>query len=169
YSADTIKILLHKDPSPPKPSIWDNKPIRSKPDSILSADERRQKQATIVLDDIYVAAHPPKKKFVPGLIDFIYTKRIVQKPVDIIYVKDGGRIIKGGDDINSASFQSDTKTPPEQEQLARFIDAHKSALPISGREIVRPRVDTAGKIMGFLQTAKFLRGHLSRLIIGAGL
>nr|WP_184549158.1 hypothetical protein [Mucilaginibacter sp. FT3.2]MBB6233554.1 hypothetical protein [Mucilaginibacter sp. FT3.2] len=155
YTTDTIKILLHKDPSAPKPSVWDYTPIRLKPDSILTPDELKQKAATIFIDDAYAAAHPPKRS-------------IIAKPVDTVYVKEGGRIAIKGANINSPAYQSSTQTPRGEIQLARFIDTHKKYLPISGKEILTPRVDTPGKVIGFLQTTRFLRTHLNRAIAGIG-
>lgn len=155
YTTNAISILLHKDPSPAKPSVWANVPVNGRPDSILSFDERRQKQAIVFRDSIYKAAHPQK------------TERI--KPQSEPYETEGGRIAIKGPDINSAPYQSSTQTPPEQKQLVQFIDAHKTALPVSGQEIVAPRQDRPGKLIGFLQTTNFLHHHINRIVTGAGI
>jgi hypothetical protein len=154
YAADTFAILLHKDPTPPKPSVWDNQPIRLRPDSILNADELKQKEAQIALDKFYVATHKP----------------VVAQPTnpDTVFVADGGRIAIKGPDIDSDPYQSSKQTPPEQIQLVRFVDAHKTALPVAGKEIEAPRVDVPGKITGFLQTVNFLRRHVTQTFTGIG-
>lgn len=155
YTTNAISILLHKDPSPAKPSVWANVPVNGRPDSILSFDERRQKQAIVFRDSIYKAAHPQKTEII--------------KPQSEPYETEGGRIAIKGPDINSAPYQSSRQTPPEQKQLVQFIDAHKTALPVAGQEIVAPRQDRPGKLIGFLQTTNFLHHHINRIVTGAGI
>ncbi|WDF80926.1 hypothetical protein PQ469_13020 [Mucilaginibacter sp. KACC 22773] len=155
YTTNAISILLHKDPSPPTPPVWANVPVEARPDSVLSFDEHRQKQAIIFRDSVYKAAHPKRTEII--------------KPQDKPYETEGGRIAIKGPDINSAPYQSSTQTPPEQKQLVQFIDAHKTALPVAGQEIVVPRLDRPGKLIGFLQTTNFLRHHINKIITGAGM
>ncbi|QEC80064.1 hypothetical protein [Mucilaginibacter ginsenosidivorax] len=155
YTANAISILLHKDPSPPKPSVWANVPVNGRPDNVLSFDERRQKQAIIFRDSIYKATHPQKT--------------VIIKPQSKPYETEGGRIAIKGPDINSAPYQSSTQTPPEQKQLVQFIDEHKAALPVAGQEIVAPRQDRPGKLIGFLQTTSFLHHHINKIITGTGI
>jgi hypothetical protein len=155
YTTNAIAILLHKDPSAPKPSVWANLPVTARPDSVLSFDERRQKVAIIFRDSVYEASHPQKP--------------VVIKAQDEPYETEGGRIAIKGPDIHSAPYQSSIQTPPEQEQLVQFIETHKAALPVAGQEIVVPSIDTPGKLIGFLQTANFFHHHITRVITGAGI
>ncbi|WP_295718624.1 hypothetical protein [Mucilaginibacter sp.] len=155
YATDTVKTLLHKDVSVAKPSIWANVQIRFRPDSVLNADERRQKIAKIFMDSVYTVKH-------------LHDKAITNAESKV-YVVDGGRIAIKGPDINSASYQSSKQTPPEQEKLVQFIDAHKKELPISGKETPESTPTTPGKIKGFLQTAFFLQKHLNNTITGIGM
>ncbi len=155
YAADTISILMHKDPTPAKPSVWANVPITLMPDSVLNPEELKEKQARVYLNDFYVNTHKQPHP--------------TAKPNDTVFVTDGGRIAIKGPNIHSAPYQSSKQTPPEQKQLVAFIDAHKTALPVAGKEIAAPRVDIPGKVTGFLQTANFLRTHLSVAVAGAGI
>lgn len=152
YATNAIAILLHKDISEAKPSVWVNVPINLRPDSVLNADERKQKTAIIYLDELYVATHPVR----------------ATKPNDTVYVISGGRIAIKGPNIHSAPYQSSTQTPPEQKQLVQFIETHKTELPFAGGEVAPPPV-FAGKIAGFLQTINFLHQHLNRVITGIGM
>jgi hypothetical protein len=154
YAADTVKTLLHQDLSEAKPSIWANVQIRFRPDSVLNADERRQKMAKIFMDSVYTVKH-------------LHDKTITN-PDSKVYIVDGGRIAIKGPDINSASYQSSKQTPPEQKKLVQFIDVHKKELPISGKEASEPTA-TPGKVQGFLQTAVFLQKHLNNAITGIGM
>jgi hypothetical protein len=166
YAADTVAILFHKDPSPPKPSKWINTPIRFVPDSELSPEDRRRKIAITYKDDIYVATHPQKQ--VTHVVAHL-KKLAGAKSKDTVYKTEGGRIIIKGPNTNTAPYQGSLQTPADQKKLAQFIDTHKSLLPIAGREIVAPRVDTPGKVVGFLQTSNFLRSHINRVITGIGI
>jgi hypothetical protein len=155
YTTNAITILLHKDPSAPKPPVWASLPITARPDSVLSLDERRQKVAIIYRDSIYEVNHPQKP--------------VVIKAQDMPYETEGGRIAIKGPDINSAPYQSSIQTPPEQKQLVQFIETHKAALPVAGQEIVVPSMDRPGKVIGFLQTTNFFHHHINRAITGAGI
>lgn len=155
YTTNSIAILLHHDPSQPKLSVWANLPVTARPDSVLTPDERRQKTAIIFKDSVYKVTHPQKTVIV----------KVQDKPFET----QGGRIAIKGPDINSAPYQSSTQTPPEQKQLVQFIEQHKTALPVAGREIVVPGIDTPGKLIGFLQTTGFLRHHINRIATGAGM
>ncbi|HEY9197104.1 MAG TPA: hypothetical protein VIM77_12595, partial [Mucilaginibacter sp.] len=156
YAINTIKILLHKDPSEPKPVAWANLPVRLWPDSVLTPEDRRQKTAQMFMDSMYEVTHAQKQ--LPAV-----------KPVDTLFVKEGGRIAIKGPDINSAPYQSSTQTPAEQLQLAAFIAEHKTILPVSGGKIAAPSVSVPGKVTGFLQTARYLHSGILHAALGAGI
>jgi len=121
---------------------------------MLSPDEQKQKIARQYLDSVYVARTPKNKVAqlnTPAKLPATTT----------------GRIIIPGPDINSAKYQSLTSTPAEQKPLAAFINAHKTALPISGNDNYTSSMP--GKVIGLLQTIAFLHQHLSKIWIGAGM
>ncbi|MDN3584472.1 hypothetical protein [Mucilaginibacter flavus] len=153
YTSETIAHLFHKELYPNKPLPATNLlPLTYRPDSILNPEERRQKKAQIFIDSIYVVNHPKNL--------------IINKATDI-YKTESGHIEIKGDDINSAPFQSSTETPAEQKPLISFISLHKQELPISGTSNDVPEIP--GKLMGFMQTATFLKQHLGKLATGAGM
>lgn len=151
YASETIAHLFHKELYPNKHPAINPLPLTYRPDSILNFEERRQKRAQIFIDSMYVVNHPE------GEID----------PAKGIYKTESGHFEIKGDDINSSSFQSSTEPPDEQKPLIEFIENHKHELPISGKPNDVPALP--GKVTGLIQTASFLKEHLSRVATGLGM
>jgi len=79
----------------------------------------------------------------------------------------GGRPLVAGPDINTPPYQTPTDTTAEEKKLMQFIELNKSSLSLSNRQYFNP--SRPGKVIGFIQTADFLRSHPDKLIAGDGI
>jgi len=82
-------------------------------------------------------------------------------------VAGGGRLIVAGPDINTPPYQTPTDTTAEERKLLGFIAANKSDLPLSKQNYFNP--GRPGKVIGFIQTADFMRSHPGKMIAGDGI
>ncbi|MDN3548011.1 hypothetical protein [Mucilaginibacter aquaedulcis] len=131
-----------------------NLPITIRPDSVLNPEERKQKIATLYLDSI------------GRILDLIRHKKALKLSKDVHFA-DGGRVAIQEPDINGYYYQSKKETPPEQIQLVKFINTHKSELPISGNDNYISAVP--GKATGILQTLNVFKENPAKIIIGEGI
>jgi len=170
YTHEVVKNTLHLNvihkSAPPKPNI----PITLMPDSLLNADQRKQKTAQKYIDSDYVIHHQPVAP----------SKTSAQKPVVVANAvqpyklvqpapiqTQGGRIILPKPDINTRPYQHIADTNDYQRRLLSFIGNHKSDLPISSKENYKPNLP--GKATSTMQTLHFLTGHPLKLITGDGI
>ena len=158
YAHEVLKNTLHPDVirkplSPQKPNL----PVTLMPDSLLNADQRRQKIAQRHIDSTYAAQHQTVGKLVAA--------GKVNEPAPT--KTEAGRIILPKPDINTLPYQHIADTNDYQRQLLAFIGTHRTSLPISSQEYYKPKLP--GKVTSSLQTLNFLLAHPLRLIIGDGI
>lgn len=155
YVADYFENILngHKI-NKPQP-VFAAIPIRQKPDSLCTPEEKKEKFATLYLDSLSRSI----------------VQKMPHKPLPVankdVVILDGGRIIKPVADINSAPYQSSAATPADQQPLVSFISTHKTELPMSARVDEIPT--RPGKITGMLQTVSFLKQHPAKIAAGDGM
>jgi hypothetical protein len=151
YAHEVVKNTLHPNAIHQSIAPPPNIPITLMPDSLLNADQRKQKIAQRAVDSAYVVYHrtEAKKAFTPDL-----TKT------------QSGRIILPRPDINTRPYQHIADTSDYQQQLLAFIGTHKTSLPISSQKDYKPNLP--GKITSSLQTLHFLLGHPVKLMVGDG-
>lgn len=154
YVHETVKNTLHPNakhhPVPQKLNL----PITLMPDSLLNADEKKQKKAQHYLDSTYVATHP------------IWAAGVSQ-PSQTKITTEGGRVLIPKPDINSRPYQHIIDTSLYQKRLLAFIDTHKTNLPISVQNDYKPTLP--GKAIGWLQTINFFLQHPAKIIMGDGM
>lgn len=158
YAHEVVKNTLypdviHKQVPPQKPNL----PITLMPDSLLNADQRKQKTAQHHIDSTYAAQHQSIRKLVAA--------NKVNQPAPT--KTEAGRIILPKPDINTLPFQHIADTNDYQRQLLAFIGTHRASLPISSQENYKPKLP--GKVTSSLQTLHFLLGHPFKLMIGDGI
>ncbi|MBV8388587.1 MAG: hypothetical protein JO080_02180 [Mucilaginibacter sp.] len=151
YAHEVVKNTLHlnviQKTGTPKPNV----PITLMPDSVLDADQRKQKIAQRYIDSTYLANHPLEKNITPS-----NTSKT-----------DAGRIIIPKPDINTRPYQHIADTNDYQKRLLAFIDMHKNNLPISSQSNFKPNLP--GKVTSWQQTLHFLQNHPFKLLMGDGL
>jgi len=139
YLVNTVKTIIYqksfKSPWPTSPI-----PVTQRPDSTLNPEEKKQKIAMLYIDSVHNTYHK---------------KQIIETKVGPEVITDAGKILIPKPDLNAPVYQNLSTTPPEQRQLAEFIDKHKSELPISG--IPRHFTAVPGKVTGLLQSLSFFR------------
>ncbi|MDB5002614.1 MAG: hypothetical protein JWQ34_839 [Mucilaginibacter sp.] len=151
YVVNTIKSIFYKkqiiSPWPTDNHI----PITQRADSTLNSEEKRVKFATLYLDSL--AALP--------------INQIKREPLPPnVLATPTGKIVLPWPDLNGPSYQWLKTTPPEQQQLVDFVQAHKERLPISGNSHWGT---VPGKVTGLLQTVNFLKQHPTKIIAGDGI
>lgn len=170
YAHEAVKNTLHPNEThkltPPKPNI----PITLMPDSLLNADQRKQKIAQHYVDSSFVAHHQPVVALKPVVQRVSIVNNIVQ-PAQVVQpapVKtQSGRIILPQPDINTRPYQHIADTNNYQKSLLSFISTHKSKLPISSQDNYKPGLP--GKATSWLQTLHFLIHHPLKLVTGDGI
>jgi len=150
YVTDTFKnTLLHKKATPQATSI-DQTAVNTS-----AAENVRHQVARRYLDSV-------------GAI-----VAMVQQPAPAIVsarklpAMEGGRLFVIGPDINTPPYQTPTDTTAEESKLLNFIASNKADLPLSKQSYFNP--GRPGKVIGFIQTADFLRLHPDKLIAGDGI
>ncbi len=154
YVVNTVKTIFYPT-NLTYPVIKNNLPITLRPDSTLTFEERRQKFAILYLDSI----RRRKAKRKPR-------RPILTVPKGVL-VSNVGKIVIPEADINSAEYQHLATTPPEQKQLAGFVNTHKAILPISGQGVHIPNVP--GKLISIFQTLIFFKNNPAKIITGNGI
>lgn len=123
--------------------------------NIPGLEERRRQIATHYLDSVKKANY----------------KKIVHDPyrqeLSILPKTNQGRILLDTVNINTRPYQTPTDTTADQRVLLRFIDQHKTSLPLSAQKVFIPGLP--GKIVAFLQTFRFFKQHPGKLITGDGM
>ncbi len=153
YVVNAFKTLVYKRwqkgywPTENKSKVFINIP-----DSLLSADERKQKVAQIFVDSVERD---------------IAIKKKPDPVVKNIKLDNAGRIEVPKPDLNGPTYQWLRVTPPEQKQLVEFVNTHKAELPISGKPYQFSYVP--GKLTGFKQTLGYYEAHPAKAISGLGM
>ena len=162
YAHETVKNTLHPNVIH-KPALAQkpNLPIALMPDSLLNADQRKEKIAQKFIDSNYAVHHRPVVVRNPAV-----SGKVVQaRPY--LTKTESGRIIVPKPDINTHPYQHIADTNDYQRLLLGFIGTHKTSLPISSQANYKPNVP--GKITSTLQTLHFLLGHPLKLVTGDGI
>jgi hypothetical protein len=125
-------------------------------DILLSPEQKQEKIAQNYIDSINNAGIKPAILAVGR-----------QTPATPVLKTEAGRVFVPKADINSAPYQSLVTTPAEQEPLVKFINIHKTVLPISGQPFRWTAMP--GKLIGMLQTINFFKQHPGKIILGDGM
>jgi hypothetical protein len=155
YLAETYQGTF--DPGHPLTSQWIIKkdtPVAQKPDSVLTANELRQKKAQLYIDSIRLATAP---------------KKLPNEPVaaNNIPVTAEGKIEIPSANIHSAPYQHVQSQTPLKQQLREFINTDTAAFVLakdSGRVSKWP-----GKVLAMQQVADFYKVHPFKILTGAGM
>lgn len=150
YVHETIKNNFFRQPIAKKAHLKLSD-VAIKPDSLLSANEKKEKKAHAYLDSVFVATHPQQPAEA--------SQALIKTPT--------GRIIVPGIDINSMSYQHIAETTAYQKQLLGYIHQHEAGLPLSVKEDYKPR--KMGKEIATSQTISFFKKHPVKLITGDGI
>ena len=151
YIAETWQRIFR--PGKPLPSLWIVKkdtPIILKPDSILSGEERKQKQALLYLDSLAA----------------LKEIKTVSKTIASIPVNTGGKPVVPGDSIHTPLFQHLEDTGRINKKLAGYIRENQSPLSIAIQTQPQPRLP--GKLIGLKQVVDFYKDHPFKILFGAG-
>ena len=186
YVHETIKNTLHPGAKYQMPQAKPNIPITLMPDSLLDADQRKQKIAQSYIDSVYTAnhrvlRHPVAATIVRGPVvvpsatvsSGALLERLnmyvlqVRRPARAIPANENGRALIPQPDINTLPYQHIADTSNYQKQLLSFIGAHKSDLPLSAQHKYQPKLP--GKALSMLQTIHFLIQHPFKLMTGDGM
>ena len=119
-------------------------PIREKPDSSLTSEERKEKIAIVYLDSLYRLRSENKKQIIPQTVSFV-EKPEIPTP-----------------DINTPPFQHKSIITPVEKNMLQFIKAHSAELPISADSNYLPKFP--GKIIAWQQTFNYLKQNPSKII-----
>ena len=124
--------------------------IRERPDSLLDAEGRKEKTATLYLDSLER--------------ERLKTIASSQKGIQASVVDLNDRPQIPGDSIHTATFQSNRDTTSFQRQLLSFVNARADKPVISNKEVDA----LPGKLIAFKQSFNFLKEHPARVITGVG-
>ncbi|HEU5365835.1 MAG TPA: hypothetical protein VFU62_09890 [Hanamia sp.] len=131
-----------------KPVVENLLPIRLRPDSTLTAEERNEKIATLYLDSLYRLRNEKVNKVV------VHPVALVQK-IEIPSA-----------DINSAPYQHKSIVTPVEDKMKQFIQSHSNELTLSTNGNYHPKLP--GKIIAYKQTFDFFKQHPLKIISGTG-
>lgn len=144
------KLAIVKTSSKP---VKDKTPLLEKPDSLLGADEKKQKTAMLYLDSLYKARTLIEKKEVAQ----------VNLPVDAPFIKPS--IPKPN--IHTEPFQKNKDTTELQKRLLEFAETKINEFDTSLRKVKRRK--EPGKLVAIKQTINFFEQHPLKIFTGAGM
>jgi hypothetical protein len=127
-----------------------NIPLKQRPDSLLSPDEKRRKFAIIYIDSVRAK--------------FNLAHQIKTRTADALF---GDKITIPTPDSNAAQFKISADIEPDRKMLLQFIGSNKSKLPISGQSNYQSILP--GKAEGMLQTFTYLKNHQRNIVAGLGI
>lgn len=128
-------------------------PLTARPDSVLTAAERKQKFAQLYLDSINISL--AKKNTQKPLLAGIVNNDVMARPVI------------PGDSIHTPAFQHRNDTNKVEEKLIQFIKKNTGELQISSG--TAGKTVLPGKIQALQQTFRFFRQHPLKLATGNGM
>ncbi len=153
YITTAVEKIFNKHSTPANVHVKNSR-ITEKPDSILSAEERKQKTAVVYLDSMYNSMQVKDKiAATHDSLLTIHTINLKQKP------------IIPQPSIHSAPFQHRYDTTVFQEKLIDFIKA--DSIERSVNAIKKYRMP--GKMIALLQTADYFKLHPLKIFTGAGM
>ncbi|MDB5287698.1 MAG: hypothetical protein JWR05_2647 [Mucilaginibacter sp.] len=155
YVAETITNIFQKYPKHHIKTQVKEIPITERPDTVLTPDQRKEKIATLYLDNLSYTQYLKENGGKPKQVD------------ESILRTDEGRIFIPVANIHSAPYQSIKVPLAAQHPLIMFIDDNKSLLPFSAKSIPVPTLP--GKAIGLLQTGKFMVQHPDKILLGDGI
>jgi hypothetical protein len=152
YITTAYEKVFNKQPTNAKQPVK-NIRLTEKPDSILSAEEKKQKTAMLYLDSMYknmLAKINTATSHDSGLTsqDSLKQKPIIPEP-----------------SIHSAPFQHRYDTTVFQEKLIDFIKADSIEQSVSAFKKYR----VPGKMIALLQTLDYFKLHPLKILTGAGM
>jgi hypothetical protein len=146
YVSNYLGNILN--PGEKKPAVENPLPIRFRPDSTLTPEERNEKVATLYLDSLYRLRNEKENKANVHPVAFIQKIEIPTA------------------DINSAPYQHKSIVTPVEDKMKQFIQLHSKELKLSTNENYHPKLP--GKIIAYKQTFDFFKQHPFKIIIGSG-
>lgn len=134
-----------------KPTVENILPIRLRPDSTLSPEERNEKIATHYLDSLYRLRNKEEIKI---NLQNVHPAFFIEK-TEIPTA-----------DINSAPYQRKSIVTPVEEKMKQFIQLHSNELTLATNENYHPKLP--GKVIAYTQTFDFFEQHPFKIITGSG-
>jgi hypothetical protein len=171
---NTLRIKTAHSTSLIKPRLY--LPITLMPDSLLTADEKKEKIARRYMDSVYVVNHPVRHSEAVLSVTSISHNKITAStsahaiklpPPPPILKTEGGRPLVSTPDINTKPYQHIVDTSDYQKSLLAFIGTHKTSLPLSAQN--NYKTPLPGKVISWLQTLNFFVSHPFRIITGDGI
>jgi len=138
-------------PKEKKPAVENILPIRLRPDSTLSPQERNEKIATLYLDSLYRLRNKEEIKI---NVQNVHSASFIEK-TEIPTA-----------DINSAPYQHKSIITPVEDNMKQFIQLHSNELTLSTNENYHPKLP--GKVIAYKQTFDFFKQHPLKIITGSG-
>jgi len=138
-------------PKEKKPAVENILPIRLRPDSTLSPQERNEKIATLYLDSLYRLRNKEEIKI---NVQNVHSASFIEK-TEIPTA-----------DINSAPYQHKSVVTPVENKMKQFIQLHSNELTLSTNENYHPKLP--GKVIAYKQTFDFFKQHPLKIITGSG-
>jgi hypothetical protein len=123
-------------------------PIRLRPDSTLTPEERNEKMATLYLDSLYRLRDEKQNKMNVHPVSFIQKIAIPTA------------------DINTAPYQHKSILSPVEENMEEFIQRNADELTLSRDHYFNPKLP--GKILAYQQTFDFFKQHPLKIFAGTG-
>jgi hypothetical protein len=124
-------------------------PIRLRPDSTLTPEERNEKIATLYLDSLYRLKNEKLNKMNAHPASFIQEIEIPKA------------------DINTAPYQHKSILTPAEENMNEFIRKHSKKLILSPADHFSSKLP--GKIIALKQTWNFFKQNPIKIITGTGI
>lgn len=152
YISKAYENIMHK-PSVAQRTAEKLIPLKERPDSILSEEERKEKIATIYIDSMYLAMMNKKA-----------TADTNKHTAAVAVLKEKPEIPKPN--IHTPPFQHKNDTTVFQQELIAFIKKDSSILPA---EPIAKQSALPGKALAAIQTIEFFKSHPLQLISGTGM
>lgn len=146
YVTEAWKRLTHQ-PAPPIVIPGKVVPLQEKPDSILTAGERREKTALLYLDSMHKVLLAKAAPVAP----------VVATPVTIVNKKP----VLPQANIHTPAYQHKPDTTPIEKKLLEFAAEEKMLLPTAA--------DKPGKWLALQQTIRYLSAHPLYWLTGSGM
>lgn len=128
--------------------------ITERPDSVLNAEERKQKIAQFHLDSIARSNIERDPKTITVAVTGL-PPGLKERPVI------------PGDSIHSPSFQHKDRVPASRQKLKVLVENTTTDKPIASGIILHSSLP--GKIIAFRQTLNYLSDHPKKILTGAGM
>lgn len=131
--------------------------IKLKPDSLLNAEERKQKMAMLALDSTSTVEKTTNKP-APVILESTTKKEIVFAA--------GNKPVLPKDNIHTLPFQRRHDTSAYQRQLLQFAFSASTGIDTSFKKTKSRRIP--GKIIALQEVIRYLNAHPVQWLLGAG-